>query len=411
MLKLQEITEIRKLFPILNKTINKKPLIYLDNAATTQKPLEVIDAISNYYKNFNSNIERSFHTLGMKSYFEVSRTRNSIKNFINAKDNSEIIFTSGTTESINLIAQSYGSDNLNKGDTMLLSYLEHHSNIVPWQILCKQKKAKLEFIPLLNTGELDLNSYENILKKKKPKIISIIYASNVLGTINDIEYMIKLAHKYGAKIIIDAAQAIPHIKIDVQKLNCDFLAFSAHKMYGPTGVGILYGKKNLLEKMPPYKYGGGMIKEVNIINNEFRESPIKFEAGTVNIANIVAFNNTIEFINKIGLKEIERYESELINYFINELSKIEKIEIIGNPKKRVPLVSFISENMHALDIGMLLDANGIAIRTGDHCAQPLMNALNIDGTIRVSLAIYNTKEELDFFIQTLKKILKNTNGK
>ncbi|MCP3659067.1 MAG: cysteine desulfurase [Bacteroidetes bacterium] len=403
MIENKQITEIRKQFPILQTNINKKPLVYLDNASTTQKPNSVINKISEYYKNYNSNIERGFHTLGSQSFEQVNKTRETVSKFINSQNSSQIIFTSGTTESINIVANGFANE-LNEEDIVILSELEHHSNIVPWINLCRNTNSKLEVIPILKSGELDFKFIHNIIKKR-PKIIALTYASNVIGTINDIEQIIKIAHEYNIKVFIDAAQAVPHFAINVQKLDCDFLAFSSHKMYGPMGVGVLYCKEEILQNMKPLKFGGAMIEDVSFCDFKYREHPYKFEAGTMNISNIIAFNEAIEFINQIGFEVIEKYEKDLFEYLIQELQNISQIKIIGNPKNKVPLVSFIAKNMHPFDIGMMLNASGIAVRTGNHCAQPLMDKLNLSGTVRVSLSIYNTKEEIDFLVSTLKKIL------
>ncbi|MEZ7982233.1 MAG: SufS family cysteine desulfurase [Cytophagales bacterium] len=407
MLKKKEIkiSKIRNEFPILKKKINGYPLIYFDNASSNQKPKSVINSIKKYYENFNSNVHRSIHTLSEISTNALELTRKSTQKLINANEPEEIIFTKNTTEGINLIASTYGREYVNNGDEIIISYMEHHSNIVPWQILCKEKKAILKIIPIDKNGDIDIKYFNKILTKKT-KIVSIMHASNTIGSINPIEEIISKSHKKNAKVLIDGAQSISHLKIDVKKNNCDFFVFSANKVYGPTGVGVLYGKREILEKMPPYQFGGEMIKKVEILKSTYNEIPYKFESGTPNIANIIAFKESINFIKKIGINNIFNYENKLLEYVTEKLKSIEKIKIIGSPNKKVSLVSFIVKNMHNLDVSILLDAKGIAIRNGHHCTQPLMNKLKIEGTIRVSLSIYNTKEEIDYFIENLKKIVK-----
>jgi cysteine desulfurase/selenocysteine lyase len=407
MLKKKEIkiSKIRNEFPILKKKINGYPLIYFDNASSNQKPKSVINSIKKYYENFNSNVHRSIHTLSEISTNALELTRKSTQKLINANEPEEIIFTKNTTEGINLIASTYGREYVNNGDEIIISYMEHHSNIVPWQILCKEKKAILKIIPIDKNGDIDIKYFNKILTKKT-KIVSIMHASNTIGSINPIEEIISKSHKKNAIVVIDGAQSVSHLKIDVKKNNCDFFVFSANKVYGPTGVGVLYGKREILEKMPPYQFGGEMIKKVEILKSTYNEIPYKFESGTPNIANIIAFKESINFIKKIGINNIFNYENKLLEYVTEKLKSIEKIKIIGSPNKKVSLVSFIVKNMHNLDVSILLDAKGIAIRNGHHCTQPLMNKLKIEGTIRVSLSIYNTKEEIDYFIENLKKIVK-----
>jgi len=407
MLKKKEIkiSKIRNEFPILKKKINGYPLIYFDNASSNKKPKSVINSIKKYYENFNSNVHRSIHTLSEISTNALELTRKSTQKLINANEPEEIIFTKNTTEGINLIASTYGREYVNNGDEIIISYMEHHSNIVPWQILCKEKKAILKIIPIDKNGDIDIKYFNKILTKKT-KIVSIMHASNTIGSINPIEEIISKSHKKNAIVVIDGAQSVSHLKIDVKKNNCDFFVFSANKVYGPTGVGVLYGKREILEKMPPYQFGGEMIKKVEILKSTYNEIPYKFESGTPNIANIIAFKESINFIKKIGINNIFNYENKLLEYVTEKLKSIEKIKIIGSPNKKVSLVSFIVKNMHNLDVSILLDAKGIAIRNGHHCTQPLMNKLKIEGTIRVSLSIYNTKEEIDYFIENLKKIVK-----
>lgn len=400
------IEEIRNQFPILNQSVNGKPLIYFDNAATTQKPISLINAIKKYYENDNSNIHRGIHTLAERATNAFEETRKSVQQFINSKEVEEIIFTKGTTEGINLVAYAYGENFIKAGDEIIISTMEHHSNIVPWQILCEKKAAILKVIPINDEGELLMDEFEKMLSSKT-KIVSLVWASNALGTINPIKEIIEKSHAFGAKVLIDAAQAVSHLDVDVQDLNCDFLAFSAHKMYGPTGVGILYGKRELLESMLPYQSGGEMIKEVRFEGTTYNDIPYKFEAGTPNIADVIALNHAIEFINGISKSEIRDYENSLLDYFLQLICETnDTIKLYGTSKKKVAIQSFVLKNMHHFDAGMMLDANGIAVRTGHHCTQPLMNRFGIEGTIRVSFAVYNTKKEIDKLVETLLKIAK-----
>lgn len=400
------IEEIRNQFPILNQSVNGKPLIYFDNAATTQKPISLINAIKKYYENDNSNIHRGIHTLAERATNAFEETRKSVQQFINSKEVEEIIFTKGTTEGINLVAYAYGESFIKAGDEIIISTMEHHSNIVPWQILCEKKAAILNVIPINDEGELLMDEFEKMLSSKT-KIVSVVWASNALGTINPIKEIIEKSHAFGAKVLIDAAQAVSHLDVDVQDLNCDFLIFSAHKMYGPTGVGILYGKRELLESMLPYQSGGEMIKEVRFEGTTYNDIPYKFEAGTPNIADVIALNHAIEFINGISKSEIRDYENSLLDYFLQLICETnDTIKLYGTSKKKVAIQSFVLKNMHHFDAGMMLDANGIAVRTGHHCTQPLMNRFGIEGTIRVSFAVYNTKKEIDALVETLLKIAK-----
>lgn len=396
--------QIREQFPILQQTVhNDKPLIYLDNAATNQKPKQVIDAIQNYYVATNANIHRGIHFLAEKATAEYEDTRKTVQHFLNANEVEEIIFTKGTTDSINLVASSFGRKFIEKGDEIIISGMEHHSNIVPWQLLCEEKGAILKVIPLNEKGELIFEEYEKLLSPKT-KLVSVVYVSNALGTINPIEKIIEKAHEVGAKVLIDGAQATSHIAIDVQKLDIDFYAFSAHKIYGPTGVGVLYGKRELLEAMPPYQGGGEMIKEVSFEKTTYNEIPYKFEAGTPNIADVVALKSAIEFINEIGIENIAKHEDDLLLYATEKLSAIEGLKIIGQAANKVSVVSFVFDNIHPYDLGMMLDAKGIAVRTGHHCTQPLMKFFNIEGTTRASFAIYNTKEEVDSLVEGILRV-------
>ena len=396
-----DVQKIRKDFPILSQTIGKYPLVYLDNGATSQKPQVVIDAISQYYNTINANIHRGVHLLSQKATDAYEISREKLKNHINANETSEIIFTSGTTESINLVANSFTSF-LQKDDEVIISYLEHHSNIVPWQLLCERTGAELKVIPINQNGELIMSEYEKLLSDKT-KIVAVNQVSNALGVINPVKEIIEKAHYFGACVLIDGAQAVAHLKPDVQELDCDFYVFSAHKMCGPTGVGILYGKRKWLEKLPPYKGGGEMIKEVTFKKTTYAEIPHKFEAGTPNIAGGIVFATAVDYLNQIGFENIEKYEKELLDYATQKLSEIPNLVIYGDTDKKVSVISFNVEGIHPYDLGTIIDKMGIAVRTGHHCAQPIMDFYNIPGTIRASFSFYNTKEEIDLFITALKK--------
>jgi cysteine desulfurase / selenocysteine lyase len=400
-----DIAGIRREFPILNREVKGKPLIYLDNAATTQKPREVIDALIQYYTNYNANIHRGIHTLAEEATAAFEMTRDVVKDFIGAFSREEIIFTKGTTEGINLVAYTWGRKNIHAGDEIIISTMEHHSNIVPWQILCEEKNAILKVIPINDAGELMLNEYENMLGSKT-KLVSIVHVSNALGTVNPVKQMIARAHSVGALFMVDGAQSAVHLDIDVLDLDCDFFAFSAHKLYGPTGVGVLYGKKDLLESMPPFQGGGEMIKEVTLNKTIYNELPYKFEAGTPNIADVIAFKSAIQFIQSIGKEKIRKHEQYLMDYAHVELEKIPGLQIVGKAREKLGVVSFTIENAHPQDIGILLDNRGIAVRTGHHCAQPLMDRFCIPGTTRASFAVYNTKYELDELVNALKRVAK-----
>jgi len=401
-----DIAKIRTEFPILHQELNGKPLVYFDNAATTQKPKQVIEKLSYYYENINANIHRGIHTLAEKATAEYENTREAVRGFINAKETAEIIFTQGTTQSINLVASSLGRYALQAGDEILISTMEHHSNIVPWQMIAEQKGATLKVIPINEKGEIEVEEGLALLTEKT-KIISLVYVSNALGTINPVQVFIDKAKTLGCYTVIDAAQASSHLNIDVQVLDCDFLALSAHKMYGPTGVGVLYGKRNILEAIPPYQGGGEMIKDVSFEKTTYNELPYKFEAGTPNIADTIAFNESISFINELGKENMAAWEDELLQFGTQSLlAEIEGIRLIGTAKNKISVISFLVEGVHHHDIGLMLDHDGIAIRTGHHCCQPLMNRLSIPGTNRISLAVYNTKEELIYLVQSLKKVVK-----
>ena len=396
-----DIKKIREDFPILHQKVNNKPLIYFDNAATSQKPIELINAIEQYYKTINSNIHRGVHTLSQLATDAYELTRNKLQNYFNAKYNHEIIFTRGTTESINLVASSFTSL-LNKNDEIIISRMEHHSNIIPWQLLCERTGAKLKVIPINNKGELLISKFKKLLSNKT-KIVSISHVSNTLGTINPIKEIIDLTHKYKAAVLIDGAQAVPHIQVDFQDLDCDFYVASAHKMYGPTGIGFLYGKEEWLHKLPPYQGGGEMIKEVTFKKTTYADLPHKFEAGTPNIEAGIAFGTAVDYINKVGIKNIARYEDELLEYATKKLLEIEDLIIYGISDKKASVISFNIGNIHPFDIGSIVDKLGVAVRTGHHCTQPIMQFFNIPGTVRASFSFYNTKEEIDIFIKAVKR--------
>lgn len=400
-----DIHAIRQLFPILNREVKGKPLVYFDNAATSQKPRVVIDALVNYYSNYNANIHRGIHTLAEEATAAFEATRDAVRQFINAPSREEIIFTRGTTESINLVAYTWGRQNITAGDEIIISTMEHHSNIVPWQVLCEEKGAVLKVIPINDAGELLMHEYAKLLNAKT-KLVSVVHVSNALGTVNPVKQIIDAAHDAGALVLIDGAQSAVHLDIDVQEMNADFFAFSSHKLYGPTGVGVLYGKKQLLESMPVFQGGGEMIKEVSLTKTTYAALPYKFEAGTPNIADTIAFKTALDFITRLGKEKIREHENRLLHYATEQLEQIPGLKIIGRAKEKVSLVSFVIDKLHPQDIGILLDNRGIAVRTGHHCAQPLMDHYGITGTTRASFAVYNTKEEIDTFISGLYKVIK-----
>lgn len=396
-----DINKIRADFPILSQKVNGKPLVYFDNGATSQKPQVVIDAISKYYQEINANIHRGVHTLSQLATDAYEISRGKIQNHINAKFSHEVLFTSGTTHGINLVANGFASL-LKAGDEVLVSALEHHSNIVPWQMLCEKTGAVLRVIPMNDSGELIMSEYDKLLSDKT-KIVTVNHISNALGTVNPIKYMIDEAHKYGAAVIIDGAQAVPHLKPDVQQLDCDFYVFSGHKMCGPTGTGILYGKEAWLNKLPPYQGGGEMIKEVTFEKTTYAELPHKFEAGTPNIAGGIVLGTAVDYMNAVGFDNIQKQELELLEYGTKRLLEIEGLKIFGTAKEKTSVISFNIEGIHPYDIGTIIDKLGIAVRTGHHCAQPIMNFFTIPGTIRASFAFYNTKEEIDLMVEAVKK--------
>jgi cysteine desulfurase / selenocysteine lyase len=396
-----DINKIRADFPILSQKVNGKPLVYFDNGATSQKPKAVIDAISKYYEEINANIHRGVHTLSQLATDAYEISRGKIQNHINAKFPYEVIFTSGTTHAINAVANGFASI-LKTGDEVLVSALEHHSNIVPWQMLCEKTGAVLKVIPMNKNGELIMSDFDKLLSEKT-KIVTVNHISNALGTINPIEYMIKKAHEVGAAILIDGAQATPHLKPDVQVLDCDFYVFSGHKICGPTGVGILYGKEEWLRKLPPYQGGGEMIATVSFEKTTYADLPHKFEAGTPNIEGGIVLGTAIDYMNEIGFENIADYEQELLEYGTEKLLEIEGLKIYGTAEAKTSVISFNIGEIHPYDIGTIIDKLGIAVRTGHHCAQPIMDFFNIPGTIRASFAFYNTKEEIDIFVEAVKK--------
>jgi cysteine desulfurase/selenocysteine lyase len=401
---LLDIQKIRKEFPVLHQLVNGKPLIYFDNAATNQKPKRVIDALTSYYEGYNANIHRGIHTLAEKATRAYEDTREAMQRFINAAHTEEVIFTSGVTGSINLVASSYGRAFLKAGDEIIVSGLEHHSNIVPWQMVCEEKKAILKVIPVTEIGELDMEAFSKLLSPKT-KVVAVNHASNSLGTINPAKEIVRLAHEVGAVVLIDGAQAAAHLPIDVQDLDCDFYCISSHKMFGPTGTGIVYGKKELLEKMPPYMGGGEMIKDVTFAKTTYNDLPYKFEAGTPNIADVVALKEAVTFIDELGKENIAIHEDNLLKHLQERLKELPRVRLVGTSAHKVSVQSFIVEDIHHFDVGQMLDARGIAVRTGHHCTQPLMDSLGLEGTVRASFSVYNTQEEIDTLVEGLKKLI------
>lgn len=397
------MNEIRKLFPVLNQEVNGHPLVYLDSAATSQKPIQVLEAVKNYYELDNSNVHRGVHTLGNRATDSYEGAREKIRKFINATSTEEIIYTRGTTTSLNTVAAAYGRMNVEEGDEIIISYMEHHSNLIPWQQLAKEKGAVLKYFDLEPDGTITLDTIRNTITEKT-KIVAITMASNVLGTINPIKEIAEIAHEVGAVIVVDAAQAAPHMPIDVQDLDCDFLGFSGHKMCGPTGIGVLYGKKALLENMEPIEFGGEMIDFVGLYDSTWKELPWKFEGGTPNIAGAIGLGAAIDFLNEIGLEKIAEHEHSLVEYAISEMDKIDGLTIYGprDPQKRCGLITFNIDGVHPHDLATVLDMNGIAVRAGHHCAQPLMKWLQCTATARASFYMYNTKEDIDRLVEGLR---------
>lgn len=396
---------IRNDFPILTQKVNGKPLVYFDNGATSQKPKQVIDKIVDFYLNYNSNIHRGVHTLSQKATSAYEEARNIVQKHINANKSCEIIFTKGATESINLVAQSYAQKYLNPNTEVLITAMEHHANIVPWQIVCEKTGAKLVVAPFNENGELNFEEFKKLLNSNT-KIVAITHVSNVLGTVNPVKEIISLAHQLKAKVLIDGCQAVQHMAVDVQELDCDFYCFSGHKVFAPTGVGVLYGKENELNSLPPYQGGGDMIGTVTFEKTTYNELPFKFEAGTPPIAQALALGEALNYINKIGLPLIEEQERQLLSYATQKIKEIENVKIIGEAKNKAGVLSFIVSGIHSSDIGTLLDKQGVAVRIGHHCAQPIMSFYEISGTIRASFAFYNTFAEIDYFIEALKKSIK-----
>lgn len=403
-----QIDSIRKDFPVLSEIVHGKNLIYFDNAATTQKPKAVVEALNAYYYHDNSNIHRGAHTLADRATKAYEASRENLAEWFNAESSDQIIFTRGTTDGINLVAATFGKQFISEGDEIVLSTMEHHSNIVPWQMLCESVGAKIKVLPINEKGEIDLEKAEKIFTDKS-KLLAVVHVSNALGTINPIPELTKMAREKGAKVLIDGAQSASHLDVDVQKLDCDFFVCSAHKMYGPTGLGVLYGKRDILEKMNPYQGGGEMIKEVDFEGTTYNELPFKFEAGTPNIADVIAFNAALKYLQSIGRDRIREYENDLKEYGRKRLSEIENLKFVGDADQKTAIFSFLLGNAHAFDVGMMLDAKGIAVRTGHHCTQPLMKHYGIEGTVRASLTFYNTREEIDILVESLIDIDKKLN--
>ncbi|HEY2930396.1 MAG TPA: cysteine desulfurase [Acidobacteriota bacterium] len=398
-----DVARVRADFPILKQTVHGKPLVYLDNAATTQKPQQVIDAMVRFYSEYNSNVHRGVHTLSQRATDAYEQARAKAREFLNAQDTREIIFVRGTSEAINLVARSFVGSGIAAGDEIIISTMEHHSNIVPWQILCQEAGAHLRVLPINDRGELQLETLEQLLTPRT-RLVSVTHLSNALGTVNPIREIIQTAHRQRVPVMIDGAQAAAHLKVDVRELDCDFYAISGHKMYGPTGIGVLYGKKQHLESMPPYQGGGDMISSVSFEKTTYNELPFKFEAGTSNIAGAIGLAAAIDYISEIGKEVIAPYEDELLAYGTEVISRVPKVRLIGTAGQKAGVISFVLEGVHPHDIGTVLDQEGIAIRTGHHCAQPLMQRFQIPATARVSLALYNTREEIDAVVQGLHKV-------
>ena len=400
-----DVEKIRQDFPILEQKVHGKNLVYMDNAATTQKPKCVIDAITKYYSELNSNVHRGVHSLSDKATTAYEKSRAYIAKFINASNAHEIIFVRGTTEAINLVASSYGNEHVKEGDEVIVSHLEHHSNIVPWQMLCERKNAKLKVIPVNDRGELIIEEYKKLLSSKT-RIVTVNHTSNSLGTMNPVKEIIRLAHDAGAVVLIDGAQAVQHNKVDVRDFEADFFAFSGHKVYGPTGIGVLYGKESILEKMQPYQGGGDMIKNVSFEKTTYNDLPYRFEAGTPDIAGAIVLSEALKYVEHTGLHNIAKHEKELLTYATEKLNEIEDFRIIGTAEKKTSVISFLIGGIHPYDIGTILDKQGIAVRTGLHCTEPLMNRFGIPGTVRASFGMYNTKEEIDLLVEGVKKAKK-----
>ena len=399
-----DVDELRKDFPILERTINGKPLVYFDNSATSQKPKEVINSHIDFYLHHNANIHRGVYQLSTESSDAYEDAREKVKKFINAPESREIVLTSGTTESINLVTNTFGRKFIKEGDEIIISTMEHHANIVPWQILCEEKNANLKVIPINDKGELLMDEYYKLLNENT-KFVSVVHVSNTLGTINPVKEIIEAAHKRNIPVLIDGAQAVPHMKVNIKELDCDFYAFSGHKMFGPTGIGVLYGKAKLLESMPPYRTGGDMIRHVSFEKTSFNVIPNKFEAGTPNIAGAIGLGISIDYLNKIDYEKLHCHEQELLEYATEKFEQINGLKIIGTAKEKAPVISFIIDGLNVMDLGIMLDTMGVAVRTGQHCTEPLMDRFCIPGTVRVSFAFYNTVEEIDIFMDALNKAI------
>jgi cysteine desulfurase / selenocysteine lyase len=398
-----DVERARKDFPILHQQVHGHPLVYLDNAATSQKPQVVIDAIRYYYERDNSNIHRGVHTLSERATEDYERARRTTQRFINAPDSREIIFTRGTTESINLVAQTYGRKHVGAGDEVLITAMEHHSDIVPWQLLCDEKNARLRVAPINDRGELLVDEFRKLLGSRT-KLVALPHISNALGTINPVAELVEMAHRQNAPVLVDGAQAAPHLKIDVQALGCDFYAFSGHKVYGPTGIGVLYGKTGLLDAMPPYQGGGDMISSVTFEKTTYNKLPYKFEAGTPNISGAIGLGAALDYVNGLGIQEIAAHEDDLLAYATDALSSVPDIVLVGTAARKAGVVSFVMDGIHPHDIGTILDQEGIAVRTGHHCAQPVMQRFNVPATVRASLALYNTRQEVDALVRGIRKV-------
>ena len=399
-----DVAKIREDFPIFKQLVHGKPLVYLDNAATSQKPQVVIDTLARYYTEENSNVHRGLHSLSQRATQDYEEARGKVTRFINASDDREIIFVRGTTEGINLVAHSYGILQIGAGDEIIVSAMEHHSNIVPWQMLCQERGARLRVIPINDDGEILMDEYEKLLSPRT-KLVSIVHLSNSLGTINPVEQIVEMAHGYGARVLLDGAQSTPHMVIDVREIDCDFFVFSGHKLYGPTGIGVLYGKADLLESMPPYQGGGDMIKSVTFEKTIYNSLPYKFEAGTPNIGGVIGLGAAIDYVTNLGLEHISSYEHELLQYGTHSLSAVTGLRLIGTAREKAGILSFSLEGIHPHDIGTILDTEGIAIRTGHHCTQPVMDRFGVPATARASLAFYNTKEEIDALVKGIDKVI------
>ncbi len=398
-----DVEKVREDFPILKQQVHGKPLVYLDNAATSQKPQVVIDTLLRYYTEENSNIHRGVHYLSQKATQEYEEARTKIRQFLNASEDCEIIYTRGTTEGINLVAQSYGRQHLEEGDEVIVSAMEHHSNIVPWQMICQERGARLRVIPMNDEGELLLDEYEKLLGPKT-KFVSVVHLSNALGTINPIRQIVELAHGHGVPVLVDGAQSAPHMKVDVRELGCDFYAFSGHKLFGPTGIGVLYGKAALLEAMPPYQGGGDMIRSVSFEKTTYNDLPYKFEAGTPHIAGAIGLGAAIDYVGRVGLDRAAAHEHDLLEYATQQLTTIPGLRMTGTAREKASILAFVLEGVHPHDIGTVLDAEGVAIRTGHHCCQPLMDRLGVPATARASLAFYNTRDDIDALVRGLHRV-------